>query len=204
MTISLLLFYAISGMLLLSATMVILARHPVHAVLFLILCFFNAAALFIFLGAELLSMILMIVYVGAVAVLFLFVVMMIKGQGSGLPEDAKSLPMAGLIGLVLLTELAAVVFHWKWGKEDVLLEGETSIGDSFTNSESIGMILYTKYALLLEIAGVILLVAMIGAIVLTLREPGKGGRRPSLKKQLSRRREDAVEIKKISPSEKLS
>lgn len=204
MTISLLLFYGISAILLLSGTMVILARQAVHAVLFLILCFFNGAVLFIFLGAELMAFLLMIVYVGAVAVLFLFVVMMLNVQKQGWGKAlSRTFPMASLIGIVFFLELGALFF---FGTLE-LPEGEVEKDflEGLTNSEALGTLLYTKYPLLLEIAGLILLVAMIGAIVLTLRDRGPGSsRRVDTAKQLRRRREDVVELKKITTSEKLS
>jgi NADH-quinone oxidoreductase subunit J len=187
--------------------MVVSARHSVHSVLFLILCFFNAAILFIFLGAELVSLVMMIVYVGAVAVLFLFVVMMLDMHQEGRSVSfARTLPVAGLIGAVLLSELAVVFLHWKnqWFEGEGGNE-ELTISEALTNSESIGLVLYTKYAFLLEICGLILLVAMVGAIVLTLRKNPKGGdRRVDVSAQIKRRREDVIEIKKIPSSEKLS
>ncbi len=166
-------FYVFSAVMLLAAFMVIAARNPVHSVLFLILAFFNAAGLFVLLGAEFLAMILVVVYVGAVAVLFLFVVMMLDIDFAELKRGAlQYLPIGGLLGLVLLGELAAIGTAWKLAPAaPAALASATPPGMS--NTEALGHILYTDYVYYFQIAGLVLLVAMIGAIVLTLRHrPG--------------------------------
>lgn len=183
--------------------MVISARNPVHSVLFLILAFFNSAGLFILMGAEFLAMILVIVYVGAVAVLFLFVVMMLDVNYVQLREGfLQYLPIGGLIGFILLIELLLVL-----GSTGVTVEGATASALAaptppvdVTNTEAIGALLYTKYVYLFQAAGMVLLVAMIGAIVLTHRTR-PGVRRQVISEQIGRRREDGVELKKIQPGQ---
>ena len=168
-------FYLFSAVAIASAVMVISSRNPVHSVLFLILAFFNAAGLFILLGAEFLAMILVVVYVGAVAVLFLFVVMMLDVDFVELRQGMLNyLPVGATIGLILLVELVLVVGTWTISPE--LLKTVTAplpaVGD-VTNTEALGRILYTNIMYYFQAAGLILLVAMIGAIVLTLRhKPG--------------------------------
>ena len=163
-------FYLFAAILLVSAAMVVSARNPVHAVLFLILSFFNAAALFLLAGAEFLAMILVIVYVGAVAVLFLFVVMMLDINFTQLREGfQRYLPVGATIGVVLLAELVIVFGGWR------IAPGSDAhrfapIDVAVENTRQIGNILYTDYILLFQASGLILLVAMIGAIVLTLRD----------------------------------
>jgi NADH-quinone oxidoreductase subunit J len=168
-------FYFFAAMLIASAFMVIVARNPVHSVLFLILAFFNAAGLFVLLGAEFLAMILVVVYVGAVAVLFLFVVMMLDIDFAELKRGAMQyiVPGAG-VGLVLLFE-AAVVVGVNWKIPAGALPHAAPGG--LTNTEAFGQVLYTDYVYYFQIAGLVLLVAMIGAIVLTLRK------RPGVRKQ---------------------
>jgi NADH-quinone oxidoreductase subunit J len=163
-------FYIFAAILLVSAAMVVSARNPVHSVLFLILAFFNAAALFLIAGAEFLAMILVIVYVGAVAVLFLFVVMMLDIDFDELRSGfQKYLPIGGAVGGVLFLELLVVVGGWKLAPDAVQFRASpTPAGVS--NTEAIGMLMYTDYILLFQLAGLVLLVAMLGAIVLTLRE----------------------------------
>jgi NADH-quinone oxidoreductase subunit J len=171
-------FYLFAFILIASATMVVTARNPVHSVLFLILCFFNAAALMLIAGAEFLAMILVIVYVGAVAVLFLFVVMMLDIDFARLREGfQRYLPIGALVGLILLLELALVLGTWTFAGEANDLRLAPDPGGAVTNTEAIGMILYTDYVYLFQIAGLILLVAMIGAIVLTHRQ------RPGIRRQ---------------------
>lgn len=198
MIIQALAFYLFAAITVASGFMVISARNPVHSVLFLILAFFNAAGLFVLMGAEFLGMILVIVYVGAVAVLFLFVVMMLDINFVELRQGfLQYLPIGGLIGAILLIELALVLGGW------VLTPAALSGGtdpipaiDKVTNTHALGAVLYTKYIYLFQGAGLILLVAMIGAIVLTLRTR-PGVRRQSINTQVNRLREDAVEIKKV-------
>jgi NADH-quinone oxidoreductase subunit J len=162
-------FYVFSAILLFSAAMVVSARNPVHSVLFLILAFFNAAGLFLLAGAEFLAMILVIVYVGAVAVLFLFVVMMLDINFAELRSGfQRYLPVGLAIGVVLLLELAVVLGGWKLSPEAGRLRyAPTAVG--LHNTEQLGRLLYTDYVFLFQAAGLVLLVAMIGAIVLTLR-----------------------------------
>jgi NADH-quinone oxidoreductase subunit J len=191
-------FYLFSFVTVLSGLMVITVRNPVHAVLFLILAFFNAAGLFVLLGAEFLAMILVIVYVGAVAVLFLFVVMMLDVDFAELRAGfAKYLPVGGLIGAVLLGELLLAASAWTITPEAVSRVGERiPPADSISNTEAIGRVLYTKYIFFFELAGLILLIAMIGAIVLTLRHR-VGVKRQDIATQVARDPHLAIEIKKV-------
>ncbi len=163
-------FYLFSLVLVLSAAMVVSARNPVHSVLFLILAFFNAAALFLIAGAEFLAMILVIVYVGAVAVLFLFVVMMLDIDFDQLRSGfQRYLPIGAAVGAVLFLELLLVFSGWQLAPNSIQFHASpTPAGVS--NTEALGMLMYTDYVLLFQLAGLILLVAMIGAIVLTLRD----------------------------------
>ena len=162
-------FYVFAAILLVSAAMVVTARNPVHSVLFLILAFFNAAALFLIAGAEFLAMILVIVYVGAVAVLFLFVVMMLDIDFAELREGfQRYAPVGATVGLILLIELGLALTGWKIAPEAATLR--LSPSGSVANTVALGRVLYTDYVLLFQTAGLVLLVAMIGAIVLTLRD----------------------------------
>jgi NADH-quinone oxidoreductase subunit J len=164
------LFYLFAAILLVSAAMVVSARNPVHSVLFLILAFFNAAALFLIAGAEFLAMTLVIVYVGAVAVLFLFVVMMLDVDFAELRGGfQRYLPVGATVGAVLFLELAIVFGGWKIAPGSVNLH-MSPIPATMSNTEALGRVLYTDYVFLFQTAGLILLVAMIGAIVLTLRD----------------------------------
>lgn len=198
MIIQALAFYLFAAITVASGFMVISSRNPVHSVLFLILAFFNAAGLFVLMGAEFLGMILVIVYVGAVAVLFLFVVMMLDINFVELRQGfLQYLPIGGLIGAILLIELALVVGSW------AITPAAKTVGtdpipalDQVTNTHALGAVLYTKYIYLFQGAGLILLVAMIGAIVLTLRSR-PGVKRQSINEQVNRLRSDAVEIKKV-------
>ncbi len=188
-----------------SGVMVISSRNPVHSVLFLILAFFNAAGLFVLLGAEFLAMILVIVYVGAVAVLFLFVVMMLDINFVELRHGVlQYLPIGALIGIVLLVELAFVFGAWAF-VPDVAQIGGTPMPppQQITNTAALGALLYTRYVYVFQAAGAVLLVAMIGAIVLTLRSR-KDVRRQRIAAQVARRREDAVEVVKVKPREGVS
>ncbi len=192
-------FYLFSALAVASAMMVVLSRNPVHSVLFLILCFFNAAGLFILLGAEFLAMILVVVYVGAVAVLFLFVVMMLDVDFEKLREGmAQYLPIGGIIGLILLAELLLVLGTWNMAPE--ALKTVTATPTNITNTEALGQVLYTKYIYFFEAAGLILLVAMIGAIVLTLRHK-EGVKRQNVTVQVSRTPAMAMDIRKVASGE---
>ncbi|MCB1562311.1 MAG: NADH-quinone oxidoreductase subunit J [Alphaproteobacteria bacterium] len=200
MTVQAVAFFLFAGILTLSALMVITARNPVHSVLFLILAFFNAAGLFVLLGAEFIAMILVIVYVGAVAVLFLFVVMMLDISFSDLRKGAMQyVPVGFLIGLVLLSELALLYGAWVSVPEiSNNLAAPVSAFAGKTNTESLGLLIYTHYLLAFQCAGLILFVAMVGAIVLTHRvRPGV--RKQSVAEQQRRRPEDVLEIKKMTP-----
>ena len=171
-------FYLFATIVVASAVMVILARNPVHSVLWLILAFFNAAGLFLVIGAEFIAMILVIVYVGAVAVLFLFVVMMLDIDYTELRSGfSKILPFGILLGLVLSVELVLIGAAWTFGDLAPGARAAPVPGAQLTNTQAIGTILYTDYVLVFQLAGMVLLVAMIGAIVLTLRQ------RPGVKKQ---------------------
>jgi NADH-quinone oxidoreductase subunit J len=190
-------FHIFAAILVLSALLVISARNPVHSVLFLILGFFNAAGLFVLIGAEFIAFILAIVYVGAVAVLFLFVVMMLDINFADLRKGAMQyLPLGGLIGVVLFVELLILAMNWKVSPA---AEGQmvNKISDA-GNTESLGQIIYTNYFLIFQLSGLVLLVAMIGAIVLTLRER-PGVLRQRVAKQTQIKREDVVELQKVTP-----
>ena len=187
-----------AGILVASALMVITARNPVHSVLFLILGFFNAAGLFILLGAEFLAFILVIVYVGAVAVLFMFVVMMLDINFSNLRKGAMQyVPLGIMIGAVLLTELVVIYSAWQFAPE-YADNAAVPISDMVSNTEALGNVLYTDYVFPFQLAGLILLVAMIGAIVLTLRTR-PGVRKQSVADQYATKPEDAMEIVKVTP-----
>lgn len=199
MIIQALAFYLFAGILSLSALAVITARNPVHSVLFLILAFFNASGLFILLGAEFIAMILVIVYVGAVAVLFLFVVMMLDINFSDLRKGAMQYVPVGLaIGLILLVELG--ILYQTWSLDNIIVTPDiaTSNVNDVTNTELIGANLYTNYVFPFQIAGLILFVAMIGAIVLTHRSR-PGVKRQKVNEQYARTRDEAMEIVKVTP-----
>ena len=191
------LFYIFAAIAVAAGVLVVSARNPVHSVLFLIVAFFNVAALFILIGAEFLAMILVIVYVGAVAVLFLFVVMMLNIDFLQLRSGFVSyLPVGALIGFILLAELILVVGSWAVapGAPPVGAASATG-GIALTNTRALGDILYTRYLFAFQAAGLILLVAMVGAIVLTLRHRADV-RRQSISAQLARTRQ-SVEIVKV-------
>src|SRR3546814_447202 len=170
MIIQALAFYLFAVIAVASGVMVVSARNPVHSVLFLILAFFNSAGLFVLMGAEFLAMVLVVVYVGAVAVLFLFVVMMLDVNMQELRSGAmRYLPIGALVGLILLVELAFVFGVWVIAPEaESVLGAPTPALASMTNTHALGHVLYTRYIYLFQAAGMVLLVAMIGAIVLTL------------------------------------
>src|SRR5438874_2597943 len=193
-------FYFFSAILIASAVMVIAARNPVHSVLFLILAFFNAAGLFVLLGAEFLAMILIVVYVGAVAVLFLFVVMMLDIDFAELKRGSlQYLPFGALIGLVLVAELVMAGSVWIL-KPAVAAAKASATPAGLTNTAALGRILYTDYIYYFQIAGLVLLVAMIGAIVLTLRSR-PGVRRQSIPAQNARTKAMAVDMVEIKPGQ---
>lgn len=191
-------FYLFATIMVASAFMVISTRNPVHAVLFLILTFVNSAGLFMLTGAEFLALLLIVVYVGAVAVLFLFVVMMLDVDFVELREGfLQYLPVGGLVGLIVLAELLMVLGTW------VLAPGAVDGGAQpipdmaeVSNIEALGSILYTKYIFFFQVAGLILLVAMIGAIVLTLQHR-RNVRRQDINTQIARSPETAIELKKV-------
>ena len=188
MSISLLTFYLFSAILLLSSLMVISTKNPVHSVLFLILAFLNAAGIFVILHAEFLAMILIIVYVGAVAVLFLFVVMMLDFKTSlGKDNILQYMPIGLLIGLVFIAELVIVLINTRLDLSNIQILSNPL--DNFldqSNTEAIGSILYTNYVLYFQLSGVILLVAMVGSIVLTLRDR-EGVKRQIVSEQVDRK-----------------
>lgn len=178
-------FYGFAAVLIASAAMVVTARNPVHAVLFLILAFFNAAGLFLLAGAEFLALILVIVYVGAVAVLFLFVVMMLDVNFTEMRAGfVRYLPVGGAIGVVLLAELLVVGLAWSVSPAAPQLLA-LPVPEGVPNTAALGRVLYTDYIYLFQAAGLVLLVAMIGAIVLTLRDRTET-RRQSIPRQLDR------------------
>ena len=188
MSISLLTFYLFSAILLLSSLMVISTKNPVHSVLFLILAFLNAAGIFVILHAEFLAMILIIVYVGAVAVLFLFVVMMLDFKTSlGKDNILQYMPIGLLIGLVFIAELVIVLINTRLDLSNIqILSNPLDNFSDQSNTEAIGSILYTNYVLYFQLSGVILLVAMIGSIVLTLRDR-EGVKRQIVSEQVDRK-----------------
>ncbi|MCF8474371.1 MAG: NADH-quinone oxidoreductase subunit J [Emcibacter sp.] len=195
-------FYLFATVTVFSGIMVISSRNPVHSVLYLILAFFNSAGLFVMLGAEFVAMILVIVYVGAVAVLFIFVVMMLDIDYSEMRKGfQKYLPIGGLIGFLLLAELALVGMGWGLSG-GVVTDPATAIPalTEMSNTEALGSLLYTKYVFLFQMAGLILLVAMIGAIVLTHRKR-PGVKKQNINKQVMHRRSDAYEIVKVKPGQ---
>ncbi|MDP9128742.1 MAG: NADH-quinone oxidoreductase subunit J [Pseudomonadota bacterium] len=190
------LFYLFSSVLIASAVMVVGTRNPVHAVLFLALCFFNAAGLFLLLGAEFIAFILVIVYVGAVAVLFLFVVMMLDVDFAQLRQGLRRyLPIGIAVGVVLIAQLGAVAWAWRVDPNAVVGNQIPYAGEA-DNTRVIGRVLYTDYFYPFQVSGLILLIAMIGAIVLTLRQR-KDTRRQKLVQQLERPIEDIIEVRKI-------
>jgi len=176
---------------------VIVSRNPVHSVLFLILAFFTSAGLLVLIGAEFLAMLLVVVYVGAVAVLFLFVVMMLDVDFAELKQGTLGYwPVGLLAGGILLGELALIGFA-RGGDAPGRFD---SAPGADTNAEAIGAVIYTDYILLFQIAGIVLLVAMIGAIVLTLKHK-PGVKRQSITAQNARKREDAFELKDVEPGQ---
>ena len=195
-------FYILSAIAIASAFCVVAARNPVHSVLFLILTFFTSAGLFVLLGAEFLAMLLIVVYVGAVAVLFLFVVMMLDIDFAELKAGFFTyLPFGGLIALILLGQFTMV--GGAWIEKNVAasaLAAPTPKPDLVSNAEAIGRILYTDYIFLFQAAGIILFIAMVGAIVLTLRHRD-GVRRQNVSAQVARNRTTGVEMTDPKPGE---
>lgn len=193
-------FYLFALITLISAVMVISARNPVHSVLFLILAFFNASGLFVLLGAEFIAMILVIVYVGAVAVLFLFVVMMLDINFENLRKGAMKYVSVGLLaGGILLAELITIFVTWTFASSATEnLAAPTPDASEITNTEALGQIIYTDYIFVFQVSGLILLVSMIGAIVLTHRRRA-GVRKQVVSEQQARMQSDAMEIQKVTP-----
>ena len=193
-------FYLFAVLAIVSATMVIVARNPVHAVLFLILTFFNAAGLFILLGAEFLAMLLVIVYVGAVAVLFLFVVMMLDVDFAELKAGTiKNAPIGLVVGGVVLAELVLLFLARGFGGA-ASVAANAGAAAGLSNTQALGQLIYTKYAYFFQGAGLVLLVAMIGAIVLTLRHR-EGVKRQSIAAQVARGPATAIELVKVAPGQ---
>ena len=189
-------FYLFAAVLLASSMMVVVSRNPVYSVLFLILAFFNAAGLFVLIGAEFLAMLLVVVYVGAVAVLFLFVVMMLDINFAEMRSGfQKYLPLGLIVGGILVFELVVAMYGDAFGGKTAPFVSEIA------NTTRLGGVLYTKYAFLFQLAGLILLVAMIGAISLTLRKR-TGVRRQIIAEQNARRPADVLEVVKISSGKK--
>jgi NADH-quinone oxidoreductase subunit J len=195
---SAIMFYVFAAVAIASGVMVVSSRNPVHSVLFLILAFFNAAGLFVLMGAEFLAMILVIVYVGAVAVLFLFVVMMLDIDFAQLRSGAtKYLPVGLLVGIILFAELIFVFGSWAISPGvATVAAAPLPTASGFSNTRALGDLLYTRYVFAFQVSGMILLVAMIGAIVLTLRHR-VGTRRQVVADQLARVRGETVEVVKV-------
>ena len=197
-------FYLFAGVCIAAAFMVIASKNPVHSVLFLILAFVNAAGLFILMGAEFLAMILVIVYVGAVLVLFLFVVMMLDVDFAELRQGfLQYLPIGAFLGIMVLTDLVLVVGTWVIGPdvEHAITSPIPPIA-RMLNAEALGRVLYTQYVYFFQAAGVVLLVAMIGAIVLTLRHK-PNVRRQNIAEQVARTKATAIDIVKVRPGQGL-
>ena len=196
MILTALFFYLFAGVCVASAVMVIVSRNPVHSVLYLILAFVNASGLFVLMGAEFLGMMLIVVYVGAVAVLFLFVVMMLDVDFSELKQGMlQYLPVGMLIGGIFLAELLLVVGAWVIGA-GVPQAITSPIPTTISNTEAIGLVLYTRYVYFFEAAGMILLVAMVGAIVLTLQHRVRV-RRQDIGEQVARLPSASIEVVKV-------
>ena len=190
-------FYTFSIIAVISAIMVTVSKNTVHSVFFLILDFISISCLFIMIGAEFLGMIMLIVYVGAVAVLFLFVVMMLnvaqqKNQWFSARESSKHIPIGLIISVIIFFELIIVIGGWKY-KPDLVSAMSLSIDDSISNTHAIGYVIYTDYIHIFQLSGMILLVAMVGAIVLTFRQRS-GVKRQSYFSQISRERSDSVQL----------
>jgi len=194
-------FYLFSSVIVFSALMVISSKNPVHSVLFLILSFVNASALFVLLGAEFLAMILVVVYVGAVAVLFLFVVMMLDINFIKLRKGfLQYLPFGLLLGIVLLVELGILFLSDIFSEMSLVEYSKMPLITSTENTKSLGSVLYTKYFYLFQLSGLILLVAMIGSITLTLRQRGEV-KKQVISDQINFKATNAIEKKKINLGE---
>jgi NADH-quinone oxidoreductase subunit J len=195
-------FYLFAGVCVASALMVIAAKNPVHSVLFLILAFVNAAGLFVLMGAEFLAMILIVVYVGAVAVLFLFVVMMLDVDFTELRQGALNyLPFGALVGIIFLVELVLVLGAWVIGPAAThAIASPIPPLTSVSNTEALGLVLYTRFIYFFQAAGLILLVAMIGAIVLTLRHKPRV-KRQVIAEQVARSKATSIEIRQVRPGQ---
>jgi NADH-quinone oxidoreductase subunit J len=204
MTVAELAFYAFAVVTVTAGLFVVVSRNPVHSVLWLILSFLSSACLFVLLGAEFVAMLLVIVYVGAVAVLFLFVVMMLDVDFEALKAGmAKYVPLAGLIGVVLLMELTLVLGAWATADGVAVLERPAGAPEGGPhNTAALGLVLYDQHFLLFQLAGLILLVAMIGAIVLTLRHRADVKRQDILA-QMYRDPAKAMELKDVKPGQGL-
>ncbi len=203
MTFSAMFFYLFATMAIGSAIMVIFARNPVHSVLFLILTFVNASGLFVLLGAEFLAMILLVVYVGAVAVLFLFVVMMLDIDVAKMREGFLTyMPVGMAVGALLLGEMIFVYGSWVIAPEAMKLIASPIPTGDITNTEALGLLIYTKYIYFFQASGMVLLVAMIGAIVLTLRHK-PNVKRQNIADQVARNPKTAIEIKDVKPGQGL-
>ncbi len=195
-------FYLFAFTAVISGVLVVIARNPVHSVLWLILAFFSAAGLFVLLGAEFVAMLMLIVYVGAVAVLFLFVVMMLDVDFAELRAGmSQYLPVGLLIGIVLLVQLGFVFGSWQASEQAVNLRAAvTPAPDQVENTAALGNLLYTQYVFLFQLAGLILLVAMVGAIVLTLRKR-VAVKRQDVLAQMYRDPKTAIEMLDIKPGQ---
>ena len=194
-------FYVFSVIAVVSAIMVTVSKNTVHSVFFLILDFISISCLFIMIGAEFLGMIMLIVYVGAVAVLFLFVVMMLnvaqqKNQWFVSKDSSRHIPIGLLISVIIFFELIIVIGGWKY-KPDLFNSTKSSLENGVSNTHSLGQVLYTDYIHVFQISGMILLIAMIGAIVLTFRQR-EGVKKQSYLKQISRERTEGVEVLEVS------
>ena len=200
-------FYFFSLVAIISAIMVTVSKNTVHSVFFLILDFISISCLFIMIGAEFLGMIMLIVYVGAVAVLFLFVVMMLnvaqqKNQWFSASESSKHIPVGLIVSSIIFFELIIVIGGWKY-KPEMLTAMSLNIDKNISNTHSIGYVLYTDYIHIFQISGMILLVAMIGAIVLTFRQR-EGVKKQSYIKQISRERSEGVEVLNVETGKGVS
>jgi NADH-quinone oxidoreductase subunit J len=195
-------FYIFAGICVASAVMVISSKNPVHSVLFLILAFVNAAGLFVLMGAEFLAMVLIIVYVGAVAVLFLFVVMMLDVDFAELRQGFLNyLPVGGLIAFIFLIELLLVLGAWAIGPGvEKTITSPIPHADTVSNTAALGRVLYTRYVYYFQAAGLVLLVAMVGAIVLTLRHK-PNVRRQNIAEQIARTKATAIDIRQVRPGQ---
>jgi NADH-quinone oxidoreductase subunit J len=198
-------FYLFAGVCVASAVMVIASKNPVHSVLFLILAFVNAAGLFVLMGAEFLAMILIVVYVGAVAVLFLFVVMMLDVDFAELRQGFLNyLPVGALVGAVLLAELLVILGAWAIGPDaGKAIAAPIPAPADINNTQALGLVLYTRYVYYFQAAGIILLIAMIGAIVMTLQHKPYV-RRQNIAAQVARGRASAIEVVKVKSGQGLS